>query len=68
MSLDKQVNIFCKSAFYHLRTIGSITCRNMLTDDACSQLIQSWVTVRIDYCNYLLYGMPDSTLFQLQNN
>ena len=37
--------------------------RNMLTDDACSQLIHSLVTVRIDYCNSLLYGMPDSTLF-----
>ena len=38
----------------------------MLTDDACSQLIHSLVTVRIDYCNSLLYGMPDSNLFRLQ--
>ena len=57
MSLDKQINSICKSAFFHLRNIGSI--RNMLTDDACSQLIHSLVTVRIDYCNSLLYGMPD---------
>ena len=60
----KQINSICKSAFFHLRNIGSI--RNMLTDDACSQLIHSLVTVCIDYCNYLLYGMPDSTLFRLQ--
>ena len=33
---------------------------------ACSQLIHSLVTVHIDYCNSLLYGMPDSTLFRLQ--
>ena len=64
MSLDIQINSICKSAFFHLRNIGSI--RNMLTDDACSQLIHSLVTVRIDYCNFLLYGMPDSTLFWLQ--
>ena len=64
MSLDKQINSICKSAFFHLKNIGSI--RNMLTDDACSQLIHSLVTVRIDYCNSLLYGMPDSTLFRLQ--
>ena len=38
----------------------------MLTDDACSQLIHSLVTVTIDYCNCLLYGMLDSTLFRLQ--
>ena len=37
MTLDKQVNSICKSAFFHLRNIGSI--RNMLTDDVCSQLI-----------------------------
>ena len=42
MSLDKQINSICKSAFFHLRNIGSI--RNMLTDDACSQLIHSLVT------------------------
>ena len=64
MSFDKQINSICKSAFFHLRNIGSIG--NMLTDDACSQLIHSLVTVRIDYCNSLLYGMPDSTLFRLQ--
>ena len=66
MSLDKQINSICKSAFFHLRNIGSI--RNILTDDACSQLIHSLVTVRIDYCKSLLYGMPDSTctLFRLQ--
>ena len=60
----KQINSICKSAFFHLRNIDSI--RNMLTDDACSQLIHSLVTVRIDYCNSLLYGIPDSTLFRLQ--
>ena len=38
----------------------------MLTDDACSQLIHSLVIVSIDYCNSLLHGMPDSTLFRLQ--
>ena len=64
MSLDKQINSIYKSAFFHLRNIGSIT--NMFTDDACSQLIHSLVTVRIDYCNSLLYGMPDCTLFRLQ--
>ena len=64
LSLDKQINSICKSAFFHLRNIGSM--RNIWTDDACSQLIHSLVTVSIDYSNSLLYGMTDSTLFRLQ--
>ena len=38
----------------------------MLTYDACSQLIHALVTVRIDYCNSLLYGLPDQSLNRLQ--
>ena len=43
-----------------------IIIRNMLTDNACSQLIHALVTVRIDYCNSLLYGLPDCSLSRLQ--
>ena len=46
------------------RNIGSV--RNMLSDDACSQLIHALVTVRIDYCNSLLYGLPEYSLDRLQ--
>ena len=38
----------------------------MLTDSACSQLIHALVTVRIDYCDSLLYGLPDCSLSTLQ--
>ena len=38
----------------------------MLSDDACSQLIHALVTVRIDYCNSLLYGLPEYSLHILQ--
>ena len=38
----------------------------MLTDNACSQLIHALDTVRIDYCNSLLYGLPDCNLSRLQ--
>ena len=33
---------------------------------ACSQLTHALVTVRIDYCNSLLFGLPDCSLSRLQ--
>ena len=64
LNLESHINFVCRSAYFHLRNIGSI--RNMLTDNACSQLIYAFVTVRIDYCNSLLYGLPDCSLSRLQ--
>ena len=64
MDLDSHIGNVCKTTYFQLRNIGSI--RNVLSDDACAQLIHALVTVRIDYCNSLLYGLPDSSLFRLQ--
>ena len=64
MNLDAHIGNICKSTYFQLKNIGSI--RNVLSDDACAQLIHCLVTVRIDYCNSLLYGMSDSSLFRLQ--
>ena len=64
LNLESHINSVCRSAYFHLRNIRSI--RNILTDNACSQLIHALVTVRIDYCNSLLYGLPDCSLSRLQ--
>ena len=63
LNLESHINV-CRSAYFHLRNIGSV--RNMLSDDACSQLIHALVTVHIDYCNSLLYGLPEYSLDRLQ--
>ena len=64
LNLESHINNVCRSAYFYLRNIGSV--RNMLSDDACSQLIHALVTVRIDYCNSLLYGLPEYSLDRLQ--
>ena len=55
----------CKSTYFNLRNIGSI--RSILSNDACAQLIHYLVTVRLYYCNSRLYGLPDNSLYRLQN-
>ena len=54
----------CKSTYFHLRNIGII--RSILSNDAYAQLIHSLVTVRLDYCNYILHGFSDNILYRLQ--
>ena len=65
LNMDVHISYVCKSVYYHLRNIGKI--RNMLSDNACAQLIHSLVTTRLDYCNSLLYGLPDTSLRRLQH-
>ena len=64
MRLDYYISSVCTSTYFHLRNIGGI--RNILSNDACAQLIHSLVTVHIDYCNSILYGLPDNSLYHLQ--
>ena len=64
MMLDYHISSVCKSTYFHLRNIGGI--RSILYNDAYAQLIHSLVIVRLDYCNYILYGLPDNSLHRLQ--
>ena len=62
---DYHISSVCKSTYFHLRNICGI--RNILSNDACAQMIHSFVTVCLDYCNSILYGLPDNSLHHLQN-
>lgn len=64
LNMEPQIRSMCRSIHYHLRNIGSI--RSMLSDNSVVQLVHSLVTSRLDYCNSLLYGLPDSKLNRLQ--
>ena len=55
-----RISSVCKSTYFHLRNIGSI-----LSNDACAQLIHSLVTARLDYCNSILCGLSDNSLYRL---
>ena len=64
MEMEHQINSVCRSAYFHLRNIGHI--RKYLTVDATKSLVNALVTSRLDYCNALLIGVPNTVLSKLQ--
>ena len=63
-TMEKHVAVVSKSCHFHLKNISRI--RKYLTADACKTLVQALVISRLDYGNVLLYGLPKTTLYQLQ--
>ena len=53
MNLEPHITQVCRVAYMHLSNVRKI--RNMLTDEAASQLIHAFSTSRIDYCISILY-------------
>ena len=64
MPMEKQVISVCRSGYTQLRNIGRI--RRYLTNDATKSLVHGLVTSRLDYCNALLHGLPDTMMTKLQ--
>ena len=64
MSMGKHIDMKCKAAFSHLYSIRKI--RKYLTVEATQTLVQAFIFSHIDYCNALLYGLPDYQIKKLQ--
>ncbi len=64
LSLKKQVENTCKSAFYHLRNIYRI--RKCLSKSDTETLVHAYITSRLDYCNSLYIGLPAYLIENLQ--
>ena len=58
------VTKICNAAFYHLHNIRRI--KKYLSRDSLLTLIHAFITSRLDYCNGLLYGVPNSQIVKLQ--
>ena len=69
LSMDKQVKVVCKSAFFHLRNIAKI--RKYTSFTHCKILIHAFITSKLDYCNsdlsYLGFDRIILTNFSLCN-
>ena len=62
--MKEHTNFNCKTAFLEIQRISTI--RHYLTDGATKTLVASLVLSRIDYCNSLLAGLPQSSVGKLQ--
>ena len=64
LSMTTHINHVCRSVTYYLRGISRF--HKFLCKQYCETLVLALVTSRLDYCNSLLYGLPNSALSKLQ--
>ena len=65
LSMKAHVINIVSTANFELRRISSI--RRFLTPEATATLVSAFVLSRLDYCNSLLTGCPQSLIGRLQN-
>ena len=54
----------CNSAFYYLYNLRRI--RKYLSKNNTKTLVHAFISIRIDYCNSILYGLPEYQLNKVQ--
>ena len=64
MKMDKHIAKVCSTAYYHIRNINVI--RHYLTREAACTIIHAFISSQLDYCNSLMYGIPDYLISRLQ--
>jgi len=65
LSLSAHVAMLCRSGFYHLRQLRPIA--RSLSTEAAKTLVHAFISSRLDYCNSLLFGVPDVLLRKVQS-
>ena len=65
MSFEEHIKQVCRSSFFHLRNLSRI--RSYLSKESAEVVIHAFITSRLDYCNSLLFGLPNYLLKKLQH-
>jgi hypothetical protein len=64
VALTKQISTVCSSAYYAMRQIRQI--RSSLDHKSTILLANALVSSKLDFCNSLYYGLPESSIHKLQ--
>jgi len=64
LSMKKHISSVCQTSYHQIRQLRQI--RSSLDINSATILANSLVSSRLDYCNSLFYGLPDSSTSRLQ--
>jgi len=64
LTMKRPVTKTVSTSFYHLRRLRQL--RRYVDIDAMKQLVSAFIFSRLDYCNAVLYGLPQSTIGPMQ--
>ena len=64
LSMKKHIIKICQTAYFELKRISLI--RRFLTEAAAKTLVTFFILSRLDYCNCLIMGTPNSVIQPLQ--
>ncbi len=64
MGMKSHISNMCKTGFHNLRNLSAI--RGILDKDTAKTAAHAFVTSGLDYCNSLLYGLPEAQIRRLQ--
>ena len=64
LSMNFHINKVCNASFYYPQNIRRI--RKHLSRDSLETLIRAFFSSRLDYCNRLLYGLPQVQIDKIQ--
>ena len=64
LTFHDHISGICRSTHFHLRSIRRI--RKLLTFNATAQHIHAVITTRLDFCNIILYNLPNNKIERLQ--
>jgi len=62
--MQRHVSKVTSICFFHIRRLKQI--RRLVGPDVTAALISAFVLSRLDYCNAVLSGLPESTIAPLQ--
>ena len=65
LSLSAYVATLCRSGLYHLRQLRPIA--RSLSTEAATTLVHAFISSRLDYCNSLVFSVPDVLLRKVQS-